>query len=243
MVDVAHHRNDGRPRAKELFLVVVVILFAEVASLKLCLFLFTGIDEPYGSSDLGGKKLDHVVGKRHRGRHHLALREQEPHNVCGATVQARRQLLGRGTPFDDDFTLRHGSVRGHICRRCLGLQLFTISARTPAPARATPAAASTRASAGTTTWAPATSRRYTRAWRSSVGGAARRGSAVGRVGTSRKRARAGAAKRRPGATWAHPGSTGTAYWATWPSWGTRALAGASTKTWPRATGTAWRTGA
>jgi hypothetical protein len=29
--------------------------------------------------------------------------------------------LGRGTPFDDGFTLRHRSVRGHICRRCLGL--------------------------------------------------------------------------------------------------------------------------
>ena len=121
MVDVAHDRNDGRPRAKELFLVVVVVLFAEVASLKLCLLLFTGIDEPYGGADLGGKKLDHVVGKRHRGRHHLALRQQETHDVCGATVQPRRQLLGRGTPFDDDFTLRHGGVRGHICRRCLGL--------------------------------------------------------------------------------------------------------------------------
>jgi hypothetical protein len=121
MVDVAHDGNDGRPRSQQLFLVVVVILVAEIASLELCLFLFTGIDEPYDGADLGGKKLDHVIGKRHRGRHHLALGQQEAHHVSGATVQTRRQLLGCGTPFDDDFALGHWRVRRHICRRRLGL--------------------------------------------------------------------------------------------------------------------------
>jgi hypothetical protein len=29
--------------------------------------------------------------------------------------------LGRGTPFDDDFALRHGGMGRHICRRRLGL--------------------------------------------------------------------------------------------------------------------------
>jgi hypothetical protein len=29
--------------------------------------------------------------------------------------------LGRGAAFDDDFALRHGGMRRHICRRRLGL--------------------------------------------------------------------------------------------------------------------------
>ena len=98
MVDVAHDGNHGRPRPQQLFLIVVVVLFAEVASLKLGLFLFTGIDEAYVGADLGGKKLDHVVGKRHRRRDHLALGEQEADHVGGAAVQARRQLLRREHP-------------------------------------------------------------------------------------------------------------------------------------------------
>ena len=66
---------------------VVVVFFAEVAGLKLGFLLFAGVDEPHVGADLGGKKLDHVVRKRHRGRDHLALGQQETDDVGRAPVE------------------------------------------------------------------------------------------------------------------------------------------------------------
>ena len=92
VVDVAHDGDDRR--ARPLVLLVLLVLLVEVAGQELGLLLLAGVDQAHVGADLGGEQLDHVVGQR-LGRHdHLALQEQEAHDVTGAAVQLRAR--GRG---------------------------------------------------------------------------------------------------------------------------------------------------
>jgi hypothetical protein len=74
---------------------LLVVLVGKVPGLELGFFLLARLHQTHLSADLGREQLDHVVRKRHGGRHHLALGEQEAHHVCGAAVEPRGQLLSR----------------------------------------------------------------------------------------------------------------------------------------------------
>ena len=128
VIDVAHDGDDRRARL-ELAVAVVgeQLLDAELA-LQLDLLLLARVDQPYLRTDLGREQLDHVVGQRLRGRHHLALRHQEADDVGRRAVELGAEILRRRCAFEDDDALGYGGGRRRVRRRLHGLQLFTAAA-------------------------------------------------------------------------------------------------------------------
>ncbi len=93
---------------------VLFVLVLEVAGQQLGLLLLAGVDQAHVGADLGGEELDHVVGQR-LGRHdHLALEEQEAHDVAGTAVQLGPEVAGGRAPLDDDLALGHRGGRGLV---------------------------------------------------------------------------------------------------------------------------------
>ena len=106
MVDVAHHGDDRRPHAQRLLVFLLVVVEQRE---QLELLLLTGVDEQDIGTDLGCEELDHVVGQRHRGGDHLALLQQEAHDVGRRAVQLGAEVLGGGPALDDDLALGDGA--------------------------------------------------------------------------------------------------------------------------------------
>ncbi len=149
VVDVAHHRDDRWARAEQALVLLLVVL--EVLGLELGFLLLAGLDEADLGADLGGEQLDGVVGQRHRGRHHLALLQQEAHDVGRRTVQLRPDVLRGGPAFDDDLAFGHRRGGRHVVRERGGLELVLgATPTTPALRRTATAAGTTTASEGTT---------------------------------------------------------------------------------------------
>ena len=178
---------------------VLLVLLLEVAGQQLRLLLLAGVDQAHVGPDLGREQLDHVVAQR-LGRHdHLALQEQEAHDVAGAPVELGAEVACRRAALDDDLALgdgrRGGLVRGQLRR----LELLEV-----APAPAGPALG--RAAAGHA--AAATRGRCTR-------GRARAGTAAeaatgGPAAEAATGGRAAAGTARPRGAAAGPRRVGTA---------------------------------
>ena len=152
VVHVTHDRDDGRTGQEVLF--VLVLVGAEQRE-QLDFLFRSGLDDQYLRAQRLGDELDHLVGKRRSGRHHLAGLEQDANEVGGGAVQPRRVLLDRGAPRNDDFAFGNRRICGSepLCR---GLELLAVAtALLPAPRRRTagtaPATRATAVTAGTTT--------------------------------------------------------------------------------------------
>ncbi len=142
VVDVTHHRDDGRPRPEVALLLVFVIgLVPEEAGPQRRLLLLAGVDEPDAGADLGGEELDHVVGEGLGGGHHLPLQEEEAHDVAGRPVELRPELLRRRAPLDDHLGVGHRRVRRHVSRHLDRLELLHVAATPAGPPLRWPAAA------------------------------------------------------------------------------------------------------
>ena len=115
------------------FLVLVVAVVEH--RLQLDLLLLTGIDEQQLGADLEGEQLHLLVGERHRRRHHLAVVEQESHDVGRGAVQLGSELLRRHSAFDDDRAFWHGRVARRV-RGVLRLQFVLVATTTAATAAA-----------------------------------------------------------------------------------------------------------
>ena len=126
VVDVSHHRHDGRSRRGGNL--VVLVVFVKELREERGLLLLAGIDHVHAGADFGGVELDHVIAQALHGRDDLALQEQEADNVRGTAIELRSDVLGRGTALDDDFAVGNGQAarlpRGHLG----GLQLFDVAA-------------------------------------------------------------------------------------------------------------------
>ena len=154
VVDVAHDGDDGRARRLQLLVVVVAVVEHR---LQLDLLLLAGIDEQQLGADLEREQLHLLVGERHRRRHHLAVVEQEPHDVGRGAVQLGRELLRRHTAFDDDRALGHGRVARRV-RGELRLQLVLVATATATAAAARRTALPARTATGTAGTAGTTAR-------------------------------------------------------------------------------------
>ncbi len=80
------------------------------SGLELDLLLLAGLDEQDLGADLEREQLHLLVGERHGGRDHLAVLQQEAHDVGRGAVQLRPELLRRRAALDDDRALGHGRV-------------------------------------------------------------------------------------------------------------------------------------
>ena len=87
VVDVTHDGHHRRTRPLVGLVLFLVVL--EVAGQELGLLLLARVDQPDVGADLGREELDHVVGQRLGGHDHLALEQQETHDVTGAAVELR----------------------------------------------------------------------------------------------------------------------------------------------------------
>ena len=126
MVDVAHDRDDRR--AWPLVGLLLLLVLLEVAGEQLGLLLLAGVDQAHVGADLGREQLDHVVGQRLGGRDHLALQEQEAHDVPGAAVELGPEVAGRRTALDDDLALGHRRRRGLVGGQLRRLELLEVPA-------------------------------------------------------------------------------------------------------------------
>src|SRR5690606_29299036 len=100
-------------------------------------------------------------GEGLRGRDHLALLEQEAHDVGGGPVQLGAELLGRGAPLDDHLARRHRSAGRRVGGQVHRLEVLG-AATPPAPpplwwatSATTAGGAAGTAEGGRTTGAPA----------------------------------------------------------------------------------------
>ena len=93
VVDVTHHRDHRRPR-----LLVLLVVGVVEQRLELDLLLLARLDEEDLGADLEGEQLHLIVRQRHRRRHHLAVVEQEAHDVGRRAVQLGAELLSGDTP-------------------------------------------------------------------------------------------------------------------------------------------------
>ncbi len=132
VVDVAHDGDDGRPRAQQ-GLVLLILVVVEVLGLELGFLLLAGVDQADGGAELGREQLHHVVAEGLGGGHHLALLEEKAHHVGRGPVELRTHLLGGRAPFDDDLAFGDGSVRGCVAGQLLGFELLEVAS--PAPGR------------------------------------------------------------------------------------------------------------
>ena len=119
----------GRGRRFRLVLFLVVVV--EELGQQLCLALLTGIDQTDIGAELGREQVDHVVGQRLRGRHHLPLQEQEADDVAGRTVELGTQVTGGGPALDDDLGVGNRSRRRGVGGQLGRFELLEIA--TPAP--------------------------------------------------------------------------------------------------------------
>ena len=117
--------------------------------LQFDLFLLTRLDEQDLSAHLEREQLHLLVGERHRRRDHLAVVEQEAHDIGRGAVQLRSELLGRHTTFDDDDALGNGSVRRRVGGE-LRLQIVLVATTTPTAGTARRAPLTARTIAATT---------------------------------------------------------------------------------------------
>ena len=140
---------------------IVVVVVVE-QGLQLQLLLLARLDEEHVGADLEGEQLDLLVGERHRGRDHLAVLQEEAHDVGRGAVQLGAVLLRRGAPLDDDGALGDRGIRRRVGRHRLRRQLLhrattprdlpARGARRCEPSRtATGTAGTTRRAAGTST--------------------------------------------------------------------------------------------
>ena len=118
-------------RAGPLVGLVLLVLLLEVAGQQLGLLLLAGVDQAHVGADLGREELDHVVGQRLRRHDHLALQQQEAHDVTGAAVELGPEVAGRRAALDDDLALGDGCRRGLVRGELRRLELFEVA---PAPA-------------------------------------------------------------------------------------------------------------
>src|SRR5205085_2849056 len=220
VVDVAHDGDDRRA-GPQVFLGVVLV--AE-HGLEGHLLLLAGVDEQDVGAQFGGEQLDHVVGQRLGGRHHLALLEQEADDVGRGAVQLGAQLLGRGAALDDDLALGDGGVGARVGRRLRRLQFLEAATATATALGGTATLSGAAGTAGTATRAAAGGRRTAgtagRAAGAGAGALARRAAGTscttgaagptpaaargGRDGTAGGRSRRAAGRRRDGTARARP---------------------------------------
>ncbi len=131
VVDVAHDGDDGS--ARPLVGLVLFVLVLEVAVQQLGFSLLAGVDQAHVGADLGGEQLDHVVGQRLRGHDHLALQQQEAHDVAGAAVQLRAEVARGRAALDDDLALGYRCRRRLVRRQLRRLELFEVAPASPRP--------------------------------------------------------------------------------------------------------------
>ena len=126
MVDVSHHRDDWRTRTQGLFVVVVAVV---EEGLEFNLLLLAGIDEQEFGANIEREQFHMVIGQRLRCRHHLAVVQQELHNVGCRPVQLRGELLSGDTALDHDDAVGDGRIaigEGQV----LWLQLVLVATTT-----------------------------------------------------------------------------------------------------------------
>ncbi len=132
VVDVAHDGDDRRTGPQVLLVLLLVVVVEELGQ-QFGLALLAGVDEADLGAEFGGEQLDHVVGQRLGGGHHLPLQEQEADDVTGRAVELGTEIVGRRAALDDDLVLGDGSrgrrVRGQRGRLEL-LEVPTPTART-----------------------------------------------------------------------------------------------------------------
>ncbi len=136
VVDVTHDGHHGRTRP--LVGLVFLLLVLEVARQELGLLLLARVDQPDVGADLGREELDHVVGQRLRGHHHLALEQQETHDVTGAAVELRPEVARRGAPLDDDLAVGNRRGRGLVGGELGRLELLDVAPASTGPALGRP---------------------------------------------------------------------------------------------------------
>ncbi len=144
MVNVAHDCDDGRSCLEVLF-VVLKFLVTEELGPESSLLLFAGVDQPDLCADFRGKQADHVVGERLGRGDHLALEQEETHDVAGGAVQARAELLGCGASLHDHLVVGNRSTRRQVGGYLDRLELLHVAAapawpplgRTSSPDRTT----------------------------------------------------------------------------------------------------------
>ena len=127
VVDVAHDGDDRRARLLALLVDVVVVVEHR---LELELLLLAGLDQEDVSAELEREQLHLLVGQRHGRRDHLAVLQQEAHDVGRGPVQLRRELLGRDALLDDDRAVGHRGIGRGVARHELRLQLLGVPAAT-----------------------------------------------------------------------------------------------------------------
>ena len=139
VVDVTHDGDDRRAAGK---VRGVLVLLGQVEHLlELDLLLLTGIDHGDLGAHLGGEQLDHVVGQRLGGGDHLALLHEEAHDIGRSAVELRAEVLGRGSPLDDDDTLGHRCIGRGVGGNVHRLELFAVATTTTLATRRTRTAA------------------------------------------------------------------------------------------------------
>ena len=111
-----------------------IVLAAEELGPQGGLLLLAGVDQADLGADLGGEQTDHVVGERLGGRDHLALEQEEAHDVAGGAVEARAELLRRGAALDDHLVVGNRSAGGQISRDLDRLQLLHVATAAAGPA-------------------------------------------------------------------------------------------------------------
>ena len=158
VVDVTHHRDDGRARLEQRFVVFVVVGGEQRDQLDL--LLAARLDDEDLRAEGLGDQLDHLVGERCGCRHHLAGLEQDAHEIGGRTIQLRRVLLNGAAARDDDLALGNRRVhRGEPLRRrfelgaiataLLATPLRRSTGSSPTAGATTESARTTRTAAGT----------------------------------------------------------------------------------------------
>ena len=169
VVDVAHHRHDGRARWTCLVLFVARLGRHGEHALEFDLLFLTRLDELDLCADLGGEQFEHVVGQRLCRRDHLALLQQVAHDIGRGAVELGTDVLRGRQALDDDHALRNGRVGRAVGRQVERLELFAHPATTalaPWLLMLTTGAATGRTGtapggSGTGAWTTATRRRRT----------------------------------------------------------------------------------
>ncbi len=149
VVHVAHDGDDRRPRP--LIGLVLLVLVLEIPGQQLRLLLLARVDQAHVCPDLCGEELDHVVGQG-LGRHdHLALQEEESHDVPGAPIELGAEVACGRAPLDDDLALGHRGRRGLVGRELRRLELLEIAtAPSGATLRGAPSGHATTSTRGRT---------------------------------------------------------------------------------------------
>ena len=199
VVDVAHDGDDGRSYLQVLVL-VLKFLAAEELGPECSLLLLTWVDQPDLRADLRGEQADHVVGERLGRGDHLALEQEETHDVASGPIEARAELLGRGTPLHDHLVVGNRSTRRQVSRYLDRLELLHVAAATAGPPLGRTSAPDRTTTCGTRRTTGGIAPTTARAWGSptSVGAAGRASAVSGREVT--RRAREAGARSGP---WAH----------------------------------------